>query len=208
MPRFLTTAADKALREAIASIEAASSAELAITVRDRAHRIAAPAIVIGLGMAVAMLAIAAFSTTPFARWQLVVLPLVVGAIGAAIAHTGPIERVLVPPRARHADIRGAARAAFYARKIHTTTGRTGILVFVALHERMVELVGDIGAVAAIGQHQLDAWGAHLATTLAGGAEATAAALAKLAPEFAAKLPHQAGDANELADAVEREAAET
>jgi putative membrane protein len=196
LPRFLTEATDKALHDAIASIEAASSAEIEIAVRARARRIAAPAIVIGIAMGATMLALG----TGLAPWLVVALPLGVGALGAMLAHTGPIERLLVPPRARRADVRAAARATFYARSVHGTTRRTGVLVFIALHERIVELVADTAALVAIGQVTLDAWGDKLAAKLASGTE-TAAALAALAPDFAAKLPNQAGETNELGDDV-------
>ncbi len=201
MPRFLTEATDKALHDAIASIEAASSAEVVIAVRARARRIAAPAIVIGIAMGATMLALALFSETEFALWQVFALPLVTGGLGALIAHTGPVERLLVPPRARRLDVREAARAAFYQRGVHKTTRRTGVLVFVALHERIVELVADTAALAAIGQDALDAWGDRVAAKLSSGGAATAAALAALATDFAAVLPNQAGETNELGDDV-------
>ena len=199
MPRFLTAATRKSLRDAIASIEAASSAELVIAIRGRARQVAAPAIAIGIAVAVATLALAL--TTALAPWQILLLPIAAGGIGAAIAQLAPVERLLVSPAVRRAQVATAAHAAFYERGVHRSSRRTGVLVFVALHEQVVELVGDLAAVAAIGQPQLDAWGAELAAALARTDDALAAALAGLAPRFAAVLPHHAGEANELADDV-------
>ena len=201
MPSFLTEATGKAFHDAIASIEAASSAEIVIAVRGRARRVAAPAIAIGLAVAITMLALTLYADTEFALWQIFALPIVTGALGATIAQLGPIERLLVSPPARRAQVRDAARTAFYERGVHATTKRTGVLVFVALHERVVELVGDVAVVAAVGQAQLDAWGDLLAAQLAAGGAATATALAGLAGAFSKKLPNRAGETNELADDV-------
>ncbi len=169
VPRFLTAAADKGLHDAIASIEAASSAEIEIAVRERARRIAAPAIVIGLAMGATMLALALFSETEFALWQVIVLPVVVGALGAALAHSGPIERVLGAAASSAATISARPRAPRSTSAACTrSTRRTGVLVFVALHERIVELVADTAALAAIGQDALDAFGDRGAAELPSG----------------------------------------
>jgi len=201
VPRFLTETTGKALHDAIASIEAVSSAEVVIAVRGRARQVAAPAIAVGIAVAITMLALVLYAETEFALWQILVLPIAIGGFGAAVAQLGPIERLLVSAPVRRAQVREAARAAFYDRGVHATTRRTGVLVFVALHERVVELIGDTAVVAAIGQPQLDAWGVQLATALGGGGTAVATALAALAPGFAAKLPNRDGETNELADDV-------
>jgi uncharacterized membrane protein len=89
---------------------------------------------------------------------------------------------------------------FYVRGVHATTRRCGVLVYIALRERVVELVGDIGFVAAVDAQTRARWSDAIAAALPDGV-AAGRALAAIADELGAVLPHHTGDRNELADDV-------
>jgi uncharacterized membrane protein len=97
-------------------------------------------------------------------------------------------------------VREAARAAFSELGVGRTAGRTGVLVFAAVRERGVVLIGDLEVVARIGDG-LAGHEAALGEALPSGSEALAGAIAKLARPFGAALPRAADDVNELGDLV-------
>lgn len=199
---FVSVAGDRAFHAAIEAIEGASSAEVVVAVRPHARRWLVPHAIVGVVAAAAVLAFTLWSDREFALWEILALPLVTGAAGAFLPEIPPIYRFLVPLPIRHEHVHDAARVVFLAKKMHATTRRTGVLVFIAVRERIVELVGDLVVIDKVGAATLDRWGRELATHLQYGAEPTGKALAELAPDFARVLPHHAGDANELPDELD------
>ncbi len=188
----------KALRAAVETIERASAVEVVVAVRPRARRTLAAHAVAASLMLIGVLAYVLYADAEFAPLEILVLPLAAGVLGAlAVEALGPLERALAPVGEL---VREAAQATFYQRSVHTTSGRTGLLVFLALREHRVELVGDTAVVAAVGQPRLDAWGAQLAAQLPSGAE-VAKTLAGFAKELAGLLPHRDDAVNELPDDV-------
>jgi len=199
---FLGDAASAAFHTAVEAIEAASSVEVVVAVRPHARRWLAPHAGAGALIAIAMLAYVMFAPTEFDDWVIFVLPILAGLAGAMVVEVvGPVYRLLVPARHHDEHVREAAHATFYERRVHATHRRTGMLVFVALREHQVELVGDVALVDRVGQEQLDTWGDAIAAQIRHGGVPTAQALGKLAAELGTALPHHAGDANELADEV-------
>jgi putative membrane protein len=138
-------AAMKALRAAVETIEHASAVEVVVAVRPRARRtLAAHAMAASL-LLIGVLAYVLYADAEFAPIEILGLPLAAGVLGAlAVEALGPLERALAPAGEL---VREAAQATFYQRSVHTTSGRTGLLVFLALRERQVELVGDTAVVA-------------------------------------------------------------
>jgi putative membrane protein len=80
--------------------------------------------------------------------------------------------------------------------VHTTSGRTGLLVFIAVRERRAELVGDTGMAGVV----LGEWSRQLEAAIGDGPAAVAKVLASFAPALATAAPRRADDANELPDA--------
>jgi putative membrane protein len=201
MKSFLSEAAGKSFHDAIEDIERASAAEVMVVVRPGARASLAPHVAVALPLAIATLAYVLYSEDEYPEWQILAWPLIAAALGAAaVAELGAIYRAVAPRPWRAAHVREAARAMFYARGVHATTRRTGMLVYVALRERVVELVGDVALVAAVDAATLARWADAIAGRLPDGV-AAGRELAKLAGELAGKLPHHAGDKNELADDV-------
>jgi len=194
----ITEAGATALREAVETIEKVSSAEIVIAVRARAHRWLLPHIVVGAALAAIALAFALWSDVDFELWTIFVLPLAAAMLGGfLVEEIGAIHRMFPQP-----DVaRDAARATFYARNVHATHRRTGLLVYIAQRERHVELVGDVALAAAIDQDTLDGWARRIEPAISRGTEAVATAIGELAGELGKRLPRHAGDVNELPDEV-------
>jgi putative membrane protein len=79
-------------------------------------------------------------------WLWLVLPLLVGAIGAAVAaRVWPdLRRGLIGADALDVCARRRAAVAFLEEEVFATRDRTGILIFVALFEHRVVVLGDTG----------------------------------------------------------------
>jgi putative membrane protein len=204
MAKLMTTQAETAFREAIEAIEKVSAVEVVVAVRPQVQRWLVPHIVIGVIAMLATLAFQLFSEDyEFELWTILLMPAFAALAGGLLVEAiPPLTRAVTPARIRDAAVDTAARAAFVELGVHATKGRTGLLVLIAIHERRVALVGDLALVERVGEASLIRRAHTLETALPDGGEAVAAALAKLADDFAAALPRDADDVNELPDIIQ------
>ena len=192
---WLGTGGDKALEAAVGELEKASGVEVVLAVRERARFWLVQHVLVGIAAGIGALVFCVWRYLP--RWEVVALPIAAGVIGTAVVELiGPLYRFLAPGELRDHHVREAARAAFIDNKVHTTSARTGLLVFVAVRERRVELVGDTG-IAGLPLHD---WARKLSAAVGDGPAAVAKILGSFAPALATAAPRRAGDVNELADA--------
>lgn len=200
---FLTEEGEKELEAAVAAIEAVSAAEIVVAVRPRVRSSIVQHVIVALVASVAMLAFTLYSPLTFRLWHVLTLPIMAGLLGGLLVEAVPaLYRFLLPAELRSEHVYDAACAAFVQRGIHATRERTGILVYIALRENCVELVGDLGVREHVGAETLIAWSGILEGALAGGAKAVAKELAALAPELAKALPRKADDIDELANSIQ------
>jgi len=198
----MSGAGERALQEAVETIERASSAEIVVAVRPRAQRWYAPHAAVGLTCALALLLYTLYSPIEFTIELIWAMPLLAGVIGAVLVETvAPLYRFIAPLALRRDHVRVAARAEFVARQVHATQRRGGILVYIAVRERVVELIGDIAITRRFAPEVLARWQDELAAQIPHGAEAVAQRLAGLAEPLGQALPHHADDLNELPDAI-------
>jgi putative membrane protein len=195
-----TPEGDKTFRDAISAIEDNSSVECVVAVRARARLFLAQHITVGLVATYAVLIFAVLNEWP--AWSTLVFPIAAGLVSALLVeYLPPLYRFLVPAALREHHVLTAARALFVEKRIHATRDRTGLLIFVAVRDRIVEVIADVGIVDALGQTRLDHMAQTLRVALADGPAALGRTLANLAPEFAEVLPRKADDTNELVDDV-------
>ncbi len=90
-----------------------------------------------------------FSGVRCIEWQVGVF-LVTAAV---LVFTPGLAMRLIPKHIRHARARQFARAQFYEQGVHTTHDHSGVLFFVALAERYVEIVADKGIHERVGEAQ-------------------------------------------------------
>jgi putative membrane protein len=113
----------------------------------------------------------------------------------------PLQRLALSPSKRRATVEQAAKAAFVDLGVSKTTGRTGVLVYVAMFEGVVAIVADAGVTA---EARTAAEGARAALEAALGRldiRTFAETLEALGPTFAATMARSEDDVNELADDI-------
>ena len=124
------------------------------------------------------------------------------AVGWGLSRGLPPLRKLGTSRTkRRAAVDLAAKAAFVDMGVTRTTGRTGVLVFVALFEGMVGIVTDLGVSAEAKKAAEDARDALEAALVRSNVRAFAESLEGLGPRFAVTMARTTDDVNELSDEV-------
>jgi putative membrane protein len=203
--RWADDAGRQALTSAVSYVESLSAVELVVTVRRRSRvwpHVPFAAAAIG---AWTTLAVMLFSAPAFALWSFLVDPFVVGAaVGWAASRSPSLARRVIPSTMRRNAVDADANNAFVQRRMHRTRGRTGVLVYCAIGERMAAVVADAAVVTAVTPSRLAVWRDQIERAISRGALPTAEAIAAMAPVFAAALPRLDDDVNELTDTVEQD----
>lgn len=123
-----------------------------------------------------------------------------GAIALLLAHPA-LTRAATPRWAREHAVRETACTQFLALGVHETRERTGVLILVALADRMTEVVADRKVHERVGH---EAWNAVCARIVEGGrqdriVDGIIAAVDETGRILAAHVPPRTGDTNELPD---------
>ena len=120
-----------------------------------------------------------------------------------ILHFTPLGLALVPRDAKTRAARGLAHVEFAERVAGRTAKANGLLLFIALHERYVEVIPDAGLARTVGE---GAWNTVIATMMAAlqegrVTEGVVAGIDASARIARAEFPPEANDRNEIDDAV-------
>ncbi len=201
---FLTPDSKTALLEAVRAIESCSSAELVIAVRHRTGSYLHADLLFGILAGTATLAFLLFSPQVFAPIWILIDPVLIGALaGAAASWSTVLRRSFTPLSIRRQRIETAARSTFVERRVHGTTGRTGILLYVSVLEREAALVVDVGveALAAMDGWKTAVEEIETAVRSKEDGVAVAARIHGLATLLSSALVRGADDVNELPDEV-------
>jgi putative membrane protein len=200
--RWLSPSLRDRVAATVRQIEGRTGAEVVVTVRARSGCYRAADYLFGACCSLAALLGYVFLPITFpddVAALLIVLSFGVGAVFAA--NVPPLRRLFVSRSRRGEEVARAARACFVDQGIGQTRDRTGVLVFLSLFERRVEVVADRGIpVARLGQRYRDATAA-LDRAARRGPEAFLAALGALGELLAESVPRRADDVNELPDEV-------
>src|SRR5262249_47048509 len=142
---FLDERAKARAVAAVKAFESFTSAELVVTVKKRARPYPATDLIFGIVFSFVALLFLLFYPVDFSTR---LMPLdIIGAfgVGYALSRTlPPLKRLLIPQKRRRTMVNDAAKVAFVDLGVTKTTGRTGVLVYVALFEEMVAIVPDVG----------------------------------------------------------------
>jgi putative membrane protein len=201
--KFLSEGAKRGLSGAIEAVEQESSVELVVAVRRESGCYRHADYLVGLAVLMAALLVILFAEHTFALEAIPVELLAAFAVGSAIgSRVGPLRRLLTSRTTRDHAVRTAARAAFHDLGVSRTKARTGLLVFLSVFERAVDVVPDIGLdVSALPA----GWDAPVRKAASkGDVDAVIKALRDLAPVLGTAYPRAADDVNELADEVTAE----
>lgn len=142
---FLSDPAKRALTDAVRDVETVTSAELVVAVRARSGSYLHADLTAGILAGIAVLAVLLFSRWEFGLIWFVLDPLLAGLLAGLIGSRLPgVRRALTGPADRRRQVETAARSLFVEKRIHGTSGRTGILLYVSVLEREAAVVADVG----------------------------------------------------------------
>jgi len=152
-------------------------------------------------------AIALFVPWPLIVWTwwpaawIYLAQLAVFAIVLAATLPRPIRYWLVPRWIKRARVHRRAVEQFLAQNLHTTAGRTGVLIFVSLAERHAEIVADAGIEARVPQGTWQEIVTRLTSAFGAGhhTEGFVSAIEDVGGHLATHFPPGSFDANELPD---------
>lgn len=119
----------------------------------------------------------------------------------AIAWHPRVRLSLVPKAISNANTRRRASEQFLAQNLHTTAGRTGVLIFVSLAEKRVEIIADHGIDALVPKGTWQKIVDELTAEIGAGraVEGFERAIKKIGDLLAAHFPPGQRDPNELPD---------
>ncbi len=153
------------IRAAVQDAEAKTSGEIVpfVAVRSAPYTVALwkSGVVFGLGAMLLILASSSFSSSWTSGWfdlpgALAAVTIVSGLFGVLITYFLPaLRRVLAGSGTIDAAVHRRALQAFLDEEVFDTRDRTGILLFVSLFERRIEVLGDSGINAKVSE---DEWG--------------------------------------------------
>ncbi len=194
--------ARKALTACVKEIETGTDAELVLVIRARSDSYRHANYLFGALLAFVGLVFIIFSPYTFSpNWVLieVVLFFVLGAFVSS--RSNALRRLLTSKKFQAAKVRTSAAAMFYEAGIANTRMETGILIYVSLLERRLELLADRGVLKAVPSLEWneELFELHEAARL-GNAKLLETALHNLSKLLALHLPATGDNPNELADA--------
>lgn len=196
---FFADAARKRVTEAVVEVESRTAAELVVVVRRASDDWREVDLAVGALLAFGVLLLLLFHPRPIAI-EIMPLDVALAFVGGIVLCAGiaPLKRRLLSRKRVATRVHAAACAAFVDQGISRTRGRTGVLVYVSIFERRIELVADVGVDAKLVEAEVRA----LSASVAGGPDfdAFVEALARLGSALAAALPRAEDDVNELPDA--------
>jgi putative membrane protein len=143
-PRFDQAACDN-LADCVRDIEKQTDAELVIVVRARSGSYRHVDLLCGAGLAYAGLLFLLFSPWVFAHYWVAVDIALLFALGYFISsRSNAIRRLLTTREYRARAVRTQAAAMFYEAGIANTRAEMGVLIYLSLMERRLELLADRG----------------------------------------------------------------
>lgn len=204
MNQFLSAEAQRTVQAAVTQAEAATSAEIIVAVRRLSGRYREADYLFGFIVALAALLALLYLPEEFPLWVFVPETALAFLIGTVIASRSPwLRRWLTTQGVKRENVRQAALATFAEMPCSRLPGRNGVLVYVGLMERQVEVVTDCGLrLTALGTAWKEACAAlDAAVRPREDVDRFVAALRNLGTVIGREHPRREDDVNELPDAV-------
>ncbi len=182
----------------VKEVEAGTSAEIIVVVVGKSAGYGE--VIAWAALAAALGATAFFCWSPWLyndAWIPVNVALTAGLVAAVLWTSGRLRARLARGGVR--EVNRAADAAFWEEAVHATHGRTGVLVYVSVLERIVAIRADSAIAANV---PADAWIPVVRAFSEGGIdnERFAGAFRAMGAVLAKHLPRAADDVNESPDA--------
>jgi len=208
----------KHIEEAVADAEAKTSCEIVPVVATASGRYDRPEAIIGLWLAI-FAAITVWLIFPrpsdeSGSWDgmpiyVGLLTMIAGVVVAFIvgvvagSRIGWLRRLFTPRNQMLDEVSARAREIFFDKRIHHTSGATGMLIYVSLFEHMAVVLGDKVVLDKLGQTSLDRLCQQLTEGLhqGGSTDAICSVIAEAGRQLSGPLPRDEGKVNELKDAL-------
>ncbi|HKR64870.1 MAG TPA: hypothetical protein VJZ00_14145 [Thermoanaerobaculia bacterium] len=191
---MIDSAVAAALTDAVRALEKRSCAEVVIEIRSRSGSYAHADARFASLVAVLALIVLLFSPWTFQPMWVVLDVIVAWILGhLAASKSDALRRVMTSERERVAQVHATASAVFHDRGVANTSAETGVLVFLSMLERRLELVADRGVLKAV---PADAWPQAMSNATTTTMLETVHALT---PLLECHLPVREGDVDELCD---------
>jgi putative membrane protein len=200
-PKF-DAAAQLTLTDCVKKIETTTDAELVLIVRARSGSYRHADYLFGALLAFASLLFVLFSPFDFHQYWVAIDVALLFALGAFLAtRFNSIRRLLTTEKFRHEAVRTSAAAMFYEAGIANTSAEMGVLIYLSILERRLELIADRGILKGVNALE---WNQILYELHEAGRQAQPepllAGMEKLGALFATHLPATGENPNELPDA--------
>lgn len=188
------------IAQAVARVEARSSAELVTVLTPRSESYGDLGHWIGAAAALAGLTVAFYAPVVLGEAAVLAEITVLYVLGSWAGRRSPRLLCLLASSARlRRATRRAAQSAFFEERVDGTRGRTGILVHVSLLEGRLDLIPDAGVRAVLGEAPFRALERDFAASHKPLEERLYAALEALGELLAEPLPRGEDDEDELDD---------
>jgi putative membrane protein len=198
---LLSPADGERIREAVAAVEARSSAELVVVVAPSSDGYAPYPLVWAALVALLAGGVLAFVVPEWGARPIFAAEAALFVVIALALELPFLRRHLVPGRIKRAHASQLARLHFAARVQDRTASRTGLLLFASLAERHVEIIADTGIHARAGGESWPPIIAAFRAAVERGAlvDGFLVAIAGCGDLLEAHAPRAAADRNELPD---------
>jgi len=201
---FFNDDAQQRAAKTVEQIETKTAAEVVIVLRSCSGHYRHTDYLFGFVCAMGALCALLFLPEPFLidTWPLELT--VVFALGALLsANFGALRKLLTSRRLMEDSVRQAARAHFVSAGIGATREHTGVLVYVSMFERHVEIVTDVGVAAVRKKAAFDKALTELSAAVHEARfDHFLDALLHLTIPLSKVAPRRADDTNELPDKME------
>ena len=148
-PRFTQSACDE-LADCVREIEHHTDAELVIAVRARSADYRHADYLCGAILAFAGLLFLLFAPFEFQHYWVAIDVLLLFAAGAYLSsHSSTLRRLFTTEEFRADAVRNGAAAMFYEAGIANTDAELGVLIYLSLLERRLELIADRGVLVVL-----------------------------------------------------------
>lgn len=131
----------KRIEDAVAQVEKNTSGEVKVVVVDQSDRY--PAAYLRCGIFFSLISVF-LPLNLIHGYSIVYFQIPMFFLGVALCFYAPIRRFFTSRRESNEEVFQKAIQAFFENNLHTTKDRTGILIFVSLLERQVEILADTG----------------------------------------------------------------
>ncbi len=199
MIAFLKAEDKTRITEAIRQAESGTSGEIVTVIAGSADAYWFIPLLWAAVLALGLPAVVLFVDPWIYPVELYVGQLAVFAVLALLFRWTPVKMLLVPGAVKRRRAGRLAREQFLAQGVHRTEGRTGVLLFVSVAERYVEVLADSGINDKVGPESWETLVETFVSEVREGriAEGFTGAVDRCGALLAEHFPRSGGDADEL-----------